>query len=130
MPGHGKARAARGRISRAEVQKIAEQMRSLPPPREAPILTKQAAIEELSGEIKALVKSGYTLQQIADWLRENTPLHTTAMTIKSALSGMRRRVKSEPKLAEKPLSGEDKPREVAGNAQPGAGTFAIGDDEV
>lgn len=150
-------------ISREDVKAIAEQMKALPAARDAALLTKRAAIASLSGEIRAMRDKGYTIDQIAIWLRDNTTLAASAATIRSALASKRnRKSKSSARSTAKtggsgaPVSSQpgkdtagivrdaaDRPSNpappakvparsrVAETEKPqGAGTFAIGSDDV
>ncbi|HQT62066.1 MULTISPECIES: hypothetical protein [unclassified Acidiphilium] len=150
-------------ISRDDIKAIAAQMKALPAARDAALLTKRAAIESLSGEIKSMRDKGYTIDQIAKWLRDNTPLAASAATIRSALARKRSRkpassTRTEAKMgnagsaassqlgkhtagtvrntADRP-SNPAPPEKVPDRAKatdtektPGAGTFAIGSDDV
>ena len=150
-------------ISRDDIKAIAAQMKALPAARDATLMTKRAAIEALSGEIKSMRDKGYTIDQIANWLRDNTPLAASAATIRSALARKRVRkpassTRTETKsanagsatssqlgkhaagiarnTADRP-SNPAPPAEVPGRAKvtdtgkaPGAGTFALGSDDV
>ncbi|MDD2704472.1 MAG: hypothetical protein PHU07_03945 [Acidocella sp.] len=150
-------------ISHDDIKEIAAQMKALPAARDATILTKRAAIEALSGEIKSMRDKGYTIDQIANWLRDNTPLAASAATIRAALARKRSRkpasstrTKAKMGNAESAASSQlgkhaadiagntagrpsnpAPPAKVPGRANvtdtgkaPGAGTFALGSDDV
>ena len=150
-------------ISRDDIKAIAAQMKALPAARDAALLTKRAAIEALSSEIRAMRDKGYTIDQIAAWLRNNTPLAASAATIRSALASKRSRkpgssARSAAKIGEATAHGSSQPgKDAAGIARDaadrpsnpappakmparsppavtekpvGAGTFAIGSDDV
>ncbi|HQT62624.1 hypothetical protein [Acidiphilium sp.] len=75
------------RISRHDLREIASRMKALPNAHDADITTKRAAIEALSSEIKSMRDKGYTIAQIADWLKANTPLVVSVPTIRATIAG-------------------------------------------
>lgn len=135
------------RISRDELQVIAEKMQAVPHAREADFTSKKEAIDGLSTAIKSMRDKGYSVAQIADWLTKNTPLEVTVATLRSAMSGKRRRranfksgtTKSAAKTAAsapKSVAGADpEVKLVEPDRKPpvsggGKGSFALGSDEI
>jgi hypothetical protein len=73
-------------ITREQIEKARERLTQAPAPPAASVnATKQEAVRSLVGEIRALQRRGYTLEQVAEMLREEAILLTT-QTLKNYLA--------------------------------------------
>jgi hypothetical protein len=73
-------------ITREQIEKVRERLTRAPaPPAASVTATKQEAVRSLVGEIRALQRRGYTLEQVAEMLREDAILLTT-QTLKNYLA--------------------------------------------
>jgi len=84
-------------LTYADLDRLKEEMKSLPaPPRDKLTPNKQEAVKMLAGEIVDLQKRGFTIEQIASWLK-GKGLELNAPTLKSYLA--RANAKKRPKAA-------------------------------
>lgn len=121
------------RISQDELKTIANQMEALPHVRDAEITTKSKAVAELAPAVKAMRDKGYSIDQIASWISNNTKIKVTSNTLRDAIKPRRRQVKPAMRQTRKPAENPHStaPKiELTGQAEPPPGGFPLGSDDV
>jgi hypothetical protein len=114
------------------VKLLADKYRNIPKVNDdARVISKTEAVKMLMPEIRALRKKGYTLEQIADMLREDE-IDITMNTLKSYIQRLNRSKQSSATAKpNKPVAPPGNTEIKMGNrvpANPGAGAFNIKPD--
>lgn len=123
------------RISPDELKEIAAQMEALPHVRDAAITTKSKAVAGLAQAVRTMRDKGYSIDQIAAWISQNTKIKVTPNTLRDAIKPRRRLVKPPVRQARKQAetAHPTAPKiEMTGPAEPSPppGSFPLGSDDV
>jgi hypothetical protein len=108
-------------ITREQVEKARARLTQAPAPPAASVnTTKQEAVRSLVGEIRALQRRGYTLEQVAELFREEGVILTT-QTLKSYLARAKAPRKGRAGTRAKARGGAKEPTRTAVAPRVGAG---------